>query len=240
MARRLEPVWPKQLPELSPEQERIREDWYQLWLHEIESSWKFRAIDRFQYTYPARRPPPPGGRTLEIGAGLGNQIQHEDLRDQTYVATDIRPEMIEAIERDYPNAEAVLLDAQQGLPFPDDEFDRVIAVQVLEHLPDLPPALDEISRVMKPGGRFIVIIPCEGGAAYGLARRISSKPMFEKRYDTDFDWFAKTEHCNVPWEIQHELDKRFSRVSRRFFPLLAPSVNANLLIAMELTGRDRS
>ena len=130
---------------------------------------------------------------------------------------------------------ALTVDVQRELPFPDGHFDRVLAVQVLEHMPDLPPALDEIKRVMNPGAQFIVVIPCEGGKAYGLARRISSKPQFEKRYDTDFDWFVASEHCNVPWEIDHELRKRFRVSSRTFFPLLVPSVDANLLIGLTLT-----
>jgi SAM-dependent methyltransferase len=232
--RKGEPEWPKKLPVLTEEQERISEDWYRLWLEAVSS--KYKPVDWFHHTYPSRRPPPPGGRTLEIGAGFGNQIQYEDLSDQEYFAVDMRPEMTEAVRERYPQVTAMTVDVQRELPFEDDHFDRVLAVQVLEHMPDLPPALDEIKRVMKPDGRFIVVIPCEGGRAYSLARSISSRRMFEKRYDTDFDWFVATEHCNVPWEIEHELNKRFTVEGRTFFPLLVPSVNANLLIGLTLSG----
>jgi SAM-dependent methyltransferase len=45
------------------------------------------------------------------------------------------------------------------LPFPDDTFDRIIASEVLEHVPDDQRALDEILRVLKPGGTLAATVP---------------------------------------------------------------------------------
>ena len=45
------------------------------------------------------------------------------------------------------------------LPFPDDTFDRIIASEVLEHVPDDQVALDELFRVLKPGGTLAVTVP---------------------------------------------------------------------------------
>ncbi len=45
------------------------------------------------------------------------------------------------------------------LPFPDDAFDRVIASEVLEHVADDQVALDEIFRVLKPGGTVAATVP---------------------------------------------------------------------------------
>jgi SAM-dependent methyltransferase len=227
------PNWPKQLPVLSEEQEEIRADFYRLWLHELPR--KYKPVDWFHHHYPAKRPPPEGGRTLEVGAGFGNQIQYEDLSRQHYAVIDMREEMVEKTKEAYPEVEAHVADASEHLPFPDDHFDRVLAVQVLEHIPNLPPALEEIRRVMKPAGRFIVVIPCEGGKAYDVARAISARPLFEKRYNSSYDWLVASEHCNVPWEIDYELRKRFEVRERTFFPLLVPSVNANLLIGLTVT-----
>lgn len=42
----------------------------------------------------------------------------------------------------------------QALPFADATFDAVIANHMLYHIPDLPRALAEIRRVLKPAGRF--------------------------------------------------------------------------------------
>jgi ubiquinone/menaquinone biosynthesis C-methylase UbiE len=51
-------------------------------------------------------------------------------------------------------AEVVEADAE-SLPFPDDHFDVVVATLVLCTVPNPSAALDEISRVLRPGGRFL-------------------------------------------------------------------------------------
>ena len=125
-------------------------------------------------------------------------------------------------------------DVQKSLSFPAHYFDRVIAIHVLEHLPNLPAALKEIHRVLNPSGRLDVVIPCEGGLAYGLARRISAQRIFEKRYRVPYDWFVRSEHINQAAEILQELHQYFKRENSRYFPLLLPSVNFNLAIGLKL------
>jgi SAM-dependent methyltransferase len=53
----------------------------------------------------------------------------------------------------------VVADVAHGLPFQTDAADRVFAVHVLEHLPDYLPLLDEIHRVLRPGGVLHVLAP---------------------------------------------------------------------------------
>ena len=45
------------------------------------------------------------------------------------------------------------------MPFPDGGFDRVIAAEVLEHIPDDMAAMAEIFRVLKPGGTAAITVP---------------------------------------------------------------------------------
>ena len=49
-----------------------------------------------------------------------------------------------------------------ALPFPDASVDRVMASEVLEHIPDDVTAMAEIFRVLKPGGRVAVTVPRYG------------------------------------------------------------------------------
>lgn len=227
-----EPSWPKRLPVLTDEQERIREDFYQLWLETLPR--KYKLLERFDHRYPARRHR-PGESTLDIGAGIGEQLAYEDLDDQEYVALDVRQDMLDRLSKRFPKAKTVRADPQLQIPFEDGYFDRVNAVHVLEHLPNLPAALREIHRVLRPDGRLVVMIPCEQGLMHRFARQISARPLFEKTYGTSYDWFVATEHCNLPWEIDYELRRLFSVGQRSFFPFLVPSVNLNLAIGLTCT-----
>lgn len=47
----------------------------------------------------------------------------------------------------------------ENIPFPDEHFDRIKAVHILEHLPDLVKVMDECWRVCKKGGRFHIRVP---------------------------------------------------------------------------------
>src|SRR5919205_2378921 len=163
--------WPKQLPELTDEQRRIKDDWMKYWLGVLPN--RYAAIERFNHGYPVRSCR-PGGRVLEIGAGVGEHIRHENLEGTEYHALELRAEIAAEIRRRHPLVHVVVGDCERAIPYPDGHFDRVIAVHVLEHLPNLPAALKEIHRVLRPGGQFCAVIPCEGGLAYAFARFISS------------------------------------------------------------------
>ncbi len=222
--------WPKPFPQLTDEQLRIRDD-YMKYFHEIYSD-RYAAVAKFNHTYPlpsAR----PGIRTLEIGAGLGEHLDFEDAAEQEeYVALELRDEMAAVIAEAHPEISTLVGDVVAGLDVPDASFDRVIAIHVLEHLYNLPPALDEVRRVLKPGGLFEVVIPCEGGFGYSLGRRVTSQRVFEKRYKMNYDWYIKSEHFNVPREITAELDKRFARQRSAWWPLKVPSVHLNLCLGL--------
>ena len=98
-----------------------------------------------------------------------------------------------------PGIQVVVGGCQERLAFPDGTFDRILAVHVLEHLPNLPTAIREMHRLIdKQRGQFEVVIPCEGGLAYSLARRISAQRFFEKRYKMPYRWLIEREHINRP------------------------------------------
>lgn len=234
--------WPKSMPVLSPEQEAIREDFMHHW-HEVLPR-SYGLLERFNHGFPASaRVERPGAtvRTLEVGAGFGAHLAFEDLSRQEYTVLELRASMAERITERYPRVKVLVGDAQQRIPAESGYFDRVVVVHVLEHLPDLPAALLEIRRVLRPDGLFSAVLPCEGGAAYEFARRLSSKRIFEKRYRTSYDWCIRSEHVNNCWEIIEEVDRVFEIRQRRFWPMRLPLVHANLVVGVTCVPRpDRS
>ena len=228
--------WPKVIPPLTPEQKAVSDDFMRYW-HEVLPR-HFGLLENFNHRYPISHAPQEFVNTLEIGAGLGTHLQHEQLtpnQEQNYVALELRENMAEQIRQRFPKVQACVGDCQARLPFPDGHFDRVLAIHVLEHLPNLPAALCEVNRVCHPErGIFSVVIPCEGGWAYGLARKISAQRLFERRYHQSYDWFIRREHLNCPGEIMGALAQHFQTVHRAWFPLRLPVVAINLCIGLTL------
>ena len=226
--------WPKQLPELTAQQLWIKDDFMRHW-HEVLPR-RYGLIETFNHGYPLRHRP-SGSRVLEIGAGLGEHIAWEDLGELQYWALELRPEMAALIRQRYPTVTVVQGDCQHPVDLPDGYFDRVLAIHVLEHLPNLPAAVREVHRVLSPAGEFVAVIPCEGGLAYSLARRISAQRIFESRYGVKYDWCIQSEHINVPLEIREELAPYFETVGEAYFPLRIPLVSLNLAIGLRLRPR---
>jgi SAM-dependent methyltransferase len=206
------------------------EDWIKEFLTNVKSA-RFGWVNRFDHSFPVRSAS-PDLRTLEIGAGTGTHVQFEP--DGEYVALEASDQLAaQIVLRD--RLSVVVADCEKRLPWEDNFFDRVLAIHVLEHLYNLPAALQEVSRVLRPGGTFCVVIPCEGGGLYTLGRRFTTKRIFEKRYKVPYEWMIQQEHCNTAREILDELDRHFRVRSRRFFPLRAHAIDLNLVIGLELT-----
>jgi len=234
--------WPKIFPPLTQEQQRISNDFMKHW-HEVLPQ-KFGIIDRFNHSYPTRNAPVDFSRTLEIGAGTGEHLEYEKLTHRQaaeYYALELRENMSAVIRERHPHIQTVVGDCQERLPKPDGYFDRLLAIHVLEHLPNLPAAVRELYRLCdKSRGVFSVVIPCEGGLAYSLARRISAKRIFEKRYGQPYKWFIEREHVNRPHEILEELGPYFTMSHRRFFPFpFIPAEWCNLVIGLTFKPRRR-
>lgn len=232
--------WPKTFPPLTAEQQRISDDFMKHW-HEVLPR-RFGLIDTFNHNYPVNNTPKEFTKTLEIGAGLGEHLKYETLTEEqlrNYYAIELRPEMCAQISQRFPMVNAIAGDCQEHLPFDDGYFHRILAVHVLEHLPNLPQAIKEMYRVCdKEKGVLSIVIPCEGSLGYTLARRISAQRIFEKRYKQPYKWFIEREHINLPDEIFEELSHYFEVEHKQFFPLRPlPFKFCNLVIGITLHPR---
>lgn len=105
----------------------------------------------------ARRRP---GRLLDWGCGFGQVSALLRAEGVNVVAFDVRPGLVaptrERLER-FPEIEAHVSSDPVALPFETDSFDTVLSCGVLEHVEDPDGSLDELRRVLKPGGIFHVV-----------------------------------------------------------------------------------
>jgi len=100
-----------------------------------------------------------GRRILDAGCGSGPLFAA--LRDRGAIVTgfDKSAAMVELARRRLgDDADLQVADLGGPLPFPDGEFHDVIASLVLHYLQDWGPALAELRRVLKPGGRLLVSV----------------------------------------------------------------------------------
>lgn len=196
---------------------------------------KYGLIERFNQGWLPTLPLKPRGKTLEVGAGLGAHLAFADLKSQDYFCLEMREEFCRRLRRMLPKRRVVRGDIQRRQAWPDKSFDRVLAIHVLEHLLDLPRALAEISRLLKPEGVFDLVAPCEGSLAYGLARKISAERLFRREFKMDYTPIIRQEHVSTLPEILDELKAFFRVEKRRFFPLpWMPLQACNLVVGMRL------
>lgn len=233
--------WPKILPHLTPEQRAVSDDFMKYWLEVLPR--RYGDLEKFNHGYVVRTAGEGFVRSLEIGAGLGEHLLYEKLSPEqsaNYYAVDIRRNIIDQLHKAHPAVNAVLGDCQDRLDFDDGYFDRIIAIHILEHLPDLPRAIAEMYRLCdKQRGFLQVILPCEGSLGYSVARRISAQRIFEKRYRQPYKWFIEREHINVPNEVISELTPYFRIERQSFYPIPIPCFWCNLVFGMKLYPRDR-
>lgn len=230
--------WPKQVPSLTPEQKAIADDFMQ-YTHEVLPK-RFGAFYRFNHGYPAKNAVIPSGcRTLEIGPGIGEHMDYENMDTQEYYCVEMRQNMLDALQEKYPRAKTLLGDCQKRLPFEDGFFHRIIAIHVLEHLPDLPSAIEECCRLLNEQGTLDVVIPCDPGWLYESVRKLTTERMFKKRYAMSYRWLVESEHINSPKEVIIILQKHFVITKIRYFPFLVPMKNLNLCIGLQLRKNTR-
>jgi SAM-dependent methyltransferase len=112
----------------------------------------------------------PGDRVLDMGCGAGRHAFEMYRRGADVIAFDqdadelagVR-ELFVAMKEAGEVPEGAEADVKEGdalsLPFADGEFDRVVAAEVLEHIPADIAAIGELVRVLRPGGTIALTVP---------------------------------------------------------------------------------
>ena len=111
-----------------------------------------------------------GDRALDMGCGAGRHAFELYRRGTDVIAFDQDADELAGVSDMFAAMRAAgevpdgaEADVKQGdalqLPFADGEFDRVVAAEVLEHIPDDDAAIAELARVLRPGGTMAVTVP---------------------------------------------------------------------------------
>jgi SAM-dependent methyltransferase len=97
----------------------------------------------------------PGDRVLDAGCGSGRLFTY-DLRGRASLVVGVD---LTADVAHNPNIDAPLRGSLTALPFASETFDLIICKHVLEHLEEPESAFRELARVLRPGGRLLVLTP---------------------------------------------------------------------------------
>jgi SAM-dependent methyltransferase len=116
-------------------------------VHYLRYLWVKRLLDEVRH--------PDGGRVLDLGCQYGLMTTLLDRPGHFVVATDLNPESLKSMRRLSRQLALVRADAR-ALSFHPNSFDLINFTEVLEHLSDPRAALEEIMRVLRPGGVFIL------------------------------------------------------------------------------------
>lgn len=100
------------------------------------------------------------GRVVEIGSGTGVNLQHYPSAIDELVCTEPEEPMARRLRTKAQSSGlnvSVVETPAEKLPFEDDSFDTAVTTLVLCTVDDPARALDEVARVLKPGGRLIFL-----------------------------------------------------------------------------------
>lgn len=151
-----------------------------------------------------------GRDVLEIGSGAGAHSAVFARRGARMTSLDLTPDRVLATARKFDLLEGIEAVAVQGdaarLPFPDASFDIVYSNGVLHHTPRIREAVAEVRRVLKPGGRAVVMLYARNSLLYRAVllpvRGILQGGIFRDRrwLGHSTEWMSqKPQQVKNPW-----------------------------------------
>lgn len=102
----------------------------------------------------------PSIMVLDVGCFVGILLRdvHKANSLLRLYGVDISPQAIEFAKENVPSGEFIAAEVPP-LPYKDASFDVILCTETLEHLDEPVKLIEEVKRVLKPGGEFIVSVP---------------------------------------------------------------------------------
>jgi SAM-dependent methyltransferase len=128
---------------------------------------RYTSLDARTYPFVVRRMrvfellPSRLGRVADVGCGSGVMVSGVRERGGIYEGVDLSTEMIREARETYGESEEVSFGhgSVEKLSLPDEAYDQVLCIGVIQYLPTPARALSELARILRPGGVAIVAVP---------------------------------------------------------------------------------
>lgn len=166
---------------------------------------RYAALNRWDprhmITVARHLDPRPGDRILEVGCGRGHLVKRLRELGAEAVGIDANPQA-----PDQAVTDGVVHMYAESLAFEDAAFDKVVAIHSIEHIPDLEGALDEMARVLRPGGRALFVYPAEpvkGIWAIPTAVILHRNPFRATRVHCQWLWPSRLRRLTDPRGLRH-------------------------------------
>ena len=124
--------------------------------HHLYDRFVGRSLARF---YAGLVPDLPQGDVLDVGCGPGHLAAAMAGAGRVVTAVDKDPVQVRIAHRNHPGFDVREGDAA-ALAFPDDHFDGIVTSESFHHWSDPERGLQEAHRVLRPGGRMVIIETC--------------------------------------------------------------------------------
>lgn len=173
-------------------------------------------------------------RVLEIGAGTGEHFPFVQHTFDQYIFSDLDSATLdrakEKLVGEYNGRVSFETQSGSEIDYPDNTFDRVVAVHVLEHIYQPHLALKEWRRVLKPGGVLSILIPTDPGMAWRLGRHLGPRKNAIAQ-GIAYDYVMAREHVNSCNNLIAILRHYFPNSTESWWPFPVPSIDLNLFFA---------
>jgi arsenite methyltransferase len=175
-----------------------------------------------------------GEQVLDIGSGPGLLAYEMALsvgQGGRVCGIDTSEDMLAMSGKrcaDKPWTEFKKADAAQ-LPYPDDSFDAAVSTQVYEYVADIPAALAELHRVIRPGGRVVIMDTDYGSLVIHTKDQVRMERVLSA-------WNEHFVHATLPRTLSRQLrEARFALRQRDVIPMFNPEYQENTFAKGALT-----